>query len=478
MFEQTFSVAADVPIEVSGQDDVVVRGWERPTVHLMVRGAPSDVQIEQQEGRLRLTSRDDCTLEVPRSARLTIAHVSGDLEISGVGGDLVLTEVQDDVSLRHVGAVQVRHIGGDLEGHELASLESSGEIQGDVWLRGVTGNLALAGVGGDVEASQIGGHVQLATMQVDLTLKRVGGATSVQMVQGCACLTDMAGGVTIAKVQGEVEAKNLPGGVQIAQAQGDVAITTALAAGRTYAVEGKGDIDLYVLGEPSAKVRLRSDDGEVASAWPLSVAARGENSGTLGDGAATLTLISHDGDVSLHRAGGEPHAYRHEEGHRTWTAEDIDRLVEREIQRAMHHVEKIDFEAVGRQVETAVQKAMAGVDFEKIGRQVNEAVHQAMHRYEEQAARREETWGRRAEEAARRAQERAQREAERASRAARHAGVVPPPPTPPPPARPAPPPPPAPAAPSPEPGTMDILRAVEHGEMSVDEALKKLEGKQ
>ena len=433
MFEQTFSVAADVQIEISGQDDVVIRGGERPTVHFIARGAPSGVQIEQQEGRLRLSSRDDCTLEVPRSARLTIAHVSGDLEISGVGGDLVLAEVQDDVSLRHVGVVHVRHIGGDLEGHELASLESSGEIRGDVWLRGLNGALTLAGVGGDLEASHVGGNVQLATIQGDLTLKRIGGATSVQMVQGCACLADMAGGVTIANVQGEVEAKNLPGGVQIAQVQGDVEITTALTAGQTYAIEGRSDIDLYVVGEPSAKVRLKSDDGEVASAWPLSRAASGESSGILGDGAATLTLISHGGDVSLHRVAGEPHVQRREEWPRAWTAGDIDRLVEREMQRAMQHVEKIDFEAVGRQVETAVQQAMAGVDFEKIGRQVDQAIHQAMSRYEKR--RRE--------------------------------------PQPPPP-----PPPPAPAAPSSEPGTMDILRAVEHGEMSVDEALKKLEGKQ
>jgi hypothetical protein len=345
--------------------------------------------------------------------------------------------VQDDVSLRHVGAVVAWHIGGDLEGHELASLESSGEIRGDVWLRGVNGALTLAGVGGDVEASNVGGNVQLATIQGDLTLKRVGGATSVQMLQGDVCLTDMAGGVTIANVQGEVEAKSLPGGVQIAQAQGDVEITTALTAGQTYAVEGKSDIDLYVVGEPSAKVQLRSDDGEVVSAWALSVAASGESSGTLGDGAATLTLISHDGDVSLHRAGGEQHAYRHEERHRTWTAEDIDHLVDREMRRAMHQVERIDFEAMGRQVETAVQQAMAGVDFEKIGRHVDEAVHQAMHRYEKR----------------------------------RHE-PQPPPPPPPPPA------PPAPAAPSTVPGTMDILRAVERGEMSVDEALKRLSGNQ
>lgn len=442
MFEQTFSVAADVQIEVSGQDDVVVRGWERPTVHFIARGAPSEVQIEQQEGRLRLSSRDDCTVEVPRSARLTIAHVSGDLEISGVHGDLVLAEVLGDVSLHHVGAVQVRHIGGDLEGHELASLESSGEIRGDVWLRGVNGTLTLACVGGDVEASHISGEVRLGTIQGDLTLKRVGGATSVQMVQGDVCLTDMAGGVTIANVQGEVEAKNLPGGVQIAQVQGDVEITTALTAGQTYAVEGKSDVDLYVVGEPSAKVRLRSDDGDVASDWTLSMAASGESSGTLGDGAATVTLLSHDGDVSLHRAGGEQHAYRHEERHRTWTAEDIDRLVDREMRRAMHQVERIDFEAIGRQVETAVQQAMAGVDFEKIGWHVDEAIHQAMHRYEEASSRPDS----------------------------------PAPPPPPPPAQPPSPPPPAQAAAPTGPGTMDILRAVERGEMTVDEALKRLEG--
>ncbi len=84
MFEQTFDVATDIQIEVSGQGDVVIRGWDRPTVHFIARGAPSGVQVEQQEDRLRLTSRDDCTREVPRSARLTITHVSGDLEISGV----------------------------------------------------------------------------------------------------------------------------------------------------------------------------------------------------------------------------------------------------------------------------------------------------------------------------------------------------------------------------------------------------------
>jgi hypothetical protein len=89
-----------------------------------------------------------------------------------------------------------------------------------------------------------------------------------------------------------------------------------------------------------------------------------------------------------------------------------------------------------------VQQAMAGVDFEKIGWHVDEAIHQAMHRYEEASSRPDS----------------------------------PAPPPPPPPAQPPSPPPPAQAAAPTGPGTMDILRAVERGEMTVDEALKRLEG--
>ncbi len=195
--------------------------------------------------QVKLACADNCTVRVPRRARVTIHHVSGDARpIKDLVQALAMGDVGGDLVLRQTGPVTVGHVGGDVSAKKIA------------------GPLTLASAGGDVSARSVAGPFASGTVGGDLYLRDVDGGSR-------------------------------------GQAGGDVILNLDFAPGQTYVFSANGDIICRVPPAASARLLVRCH-GDLNVDVPDAQMQRenGQHLVTLGAGAATVELQANS-DVSI-----------------------------------------------------------------------------------------------------------------------------------------------------------------------------------
>jgi hypothetical protein len=284
---------------------------------------------------------------------------------------------------------------------------------GDLRVTGIKGTLAINTVNGDAALRDIG-PAMIKTVQGDLSIRDVTGDLRVETARGDAKVKRIDGQITIDHVAGDLVAHDLGRGAAFAHVTGDLAIETELEPGQSYSGQANGDIVLRVNGG-GAQLTL-SAKGDLRTRVPLTNWQGDDRSGsgTLGDGSASVALNA-NGDVLILPGQGR------------W-----------------------DTGAFAGQVESMIESAMS--QFES---QMSRVQHEM-----------EERWGSQAERAAERARRSAERAKKRAERAAGSWGAyftlgkVPTPPMP------------------PEPVTdqerMMVLKMVEGGKLTADQAAQLL----
>ncbi len=112
MNAQTIPLKANQSLEVRRTGgDLVIQGWERSEVEARGDG----VQCEQSPDAVTITSRGDLALSIPRSVRLVIRTVGGDVRAENLEGTIDLSVIGGDALLRNLtGAVSVNGpVGGE-----------------------------------------------------------------------------------------------------------------------------------------------------------------------------------------------------------------------------------------------------------------------------------------------------------------------------------------------------------------------------
>ncbi len=146
-------VAPEVWIEVAG--DLTVAGWDEAMV--MARAAGDTAPEVQAEGTgVTVRCAGDCTVQVPRAARVRLA-ARGDAKVTDVAGGVMATEVNGDLALRRVGPVEV------------------GRVAGDLAARGVAGDLGVGSVAGDASVAELAGALRAEAVAADLSIRSVAG---------------------------------------------------------------------------------------------------------------------------------------------------------------------------------------------------------------------------------------------------------------------------------------------------------------
>ncbi len=419
--------------------DLRLFGWEQNQVRIEASDEKS-VQGEQSNGRVTLRASDDCTVRVPRNARLTLQNIGGDARIKSIDGPLEIGMIGGDLTLRQTLAVNV------------------GNVSGDVSAKKIGGSLIIKSAGSDVSARGVAGEVVAESVGGDLYLRDVG-----------------------AGARGE--------------AGGDIILNIHFTPNHDYAFEAGGDI-LCRLAE-NVSARIEADSGGEVSVNLLDAKVEGTDNDktvTLGDGAAKVTLEA-GGDISITPLAGDREAMGEFGDHfgdefgvmAEEFAAHIESQVEAQIESQMAGFEQHLNEQLAH-----LNQHMGHADAEKIAaraRAAAERVSEKMRRKGEAAQRRAEALAeaaRRREEAAQRRAEAAHRredqQAERGNRKLSYAFKfdAPRPPTPPtPPMPPRPPTGPIPRATPPAEAVSDeermtILRMVEQKKITVEDAEKLL----
>lgn len=369
--------------------DLQVVGWDRSEASAKTDG--SRVELLLENDMLTVVCDGALILYMPGAAALHVANIDRDLDLRAVTGDVRIETIGGDAQVRNAGNVSITSVARDLN------------------VRNVAGNFSCLNVGDDASIRQVQGQAALGNIGSDLYLREVRG--SVNAVTGS-----------------------------------DAVLYIHPAGGQTYAIKAGGDILLRVDGavdaafhlEGSAPDSIRVDLPGLA---PLEGSAA--QSFTVGNGAATINL-SAGGDVVV-------------------------------TSRADEWESKIEFDTYSRDYGLTPGEVMGNLG-ERIAQHVSEAARQTM-RHSQRAEAHTERVQRKVEAAMRRAEEKI-RAAERRSMHmgfsfGRPAGEMPRPPAPPRPPVP-------PSEPVSDAERLAILRMLQEKKITLQDAeklLAALEGK-
>jgi hypothetical protein len=379
-----------------------------------VTAVGSGVEVQEATGSFTASSDGDLKLLLPASASVRIEYVGGDLVIRNLTGDLSLDTARGDVVLVGLNQAKINAIHGDISvknGNGPLSIQT---LHGDAALRRVA-DVAVGVVHGDLSAQVVNGRIDLQESYGDISLRSV------------------SGDVTINQCARDVNLRNLGGRTAVQNVKGDIRLVGGLsAAEHTFVATG----DIIVRWPANAPLNLSATAPQIVNRLPLDKALEVDHTltGRLGDGETTATFT----------AGGRIVLKEEQMVNPRW-----------EDERDGDFVFAFDFadlgEQIGRQVSEQINRFTSSIET-KFGPDFGEKISQKVARKAEEATRK-------AEQSAERARQRAERQN------ARSMGGYGRPATPPPPSR-------AKASPDEQ---IKILKMVEQGIISPDEAATLLE---
>lgn len=194
----------------SCRGDIEIEGGDQPQIEIngdrnlsgRVVGQEGDLVLRAHSGDLRIKVGTDTNIAAQRvSGDVTITHV-GDVELARVAGGLKLEDVRSarvedtggdvelnvhdgtadigrvggDLEIKSVGALKVGMVGGDLRAESASAAVNVGRVGGDLTIANAA-SLQVGGVGGDALLSAIQQFVSLGHVGGDLRLEWSGALT-------------------------------------------------------------------------------------------------------------------------------------------------------------------------------------------------------------------------------------------------------------------------------------------------------------
>jgi DUF4097 and DUF4098 domain-containing protein YvlB len=215
----------------------------------------------------------------------------------------------------HVGRVEARGVGADLEVKTASADVSAGDVAGALKVRTGSGDIRVGGNGGldvstgsgDVVAEGIRGAVRVSTGSGDVELARAeGGAVSVHTGSGDVTLDDVAGSLELQTGSGDIRGRALRGVERLDVGTGSGQVTLALDAARLAGGEveaASGDVDLALSSAPALTLTVSTASGDIdAGGLPgVRVSKRTERrlEAEVNGGGATLRIHTASGDVRV-----------------------------------------------------------------------------------------------------------------------------------------------------------------------------------
>lgn len=205
-------------------------------------------------------------IQLPASTRLSVETSGGGITISGMRDTAKLSTSGGGISVRdHVGDVDTDTSGGGIRLRD---------VKGKVRANTSGGGVVAEGIDGPVRAESSGGSIELERVSGDIDAETSGG------------------GIRIEQAGGRVHADTSGGGIEASFAKGN-------SKGGTLETSGGG---IEVALDPDADLAIEASGNAVRSDLPIRIRgeiSRGNLSGSLGKGGATLKLHTSGGSVRI-----------------------------------------------------------------------------------------------------------------------------------------------------------------------------------
>jgi DUF4097 and DUF4098 domain-containing protein YvlB len=235
----------------------------------------------------------------------------GDVTAAGLGAGLNLTAGKGDVRLSSiVGSVQAHLSNGkhDFSAHDVqGDINTDGDAN-DLTFSDVRGKITQNGeILGDVHMEAVTGAVQLHTSVTELQLGELPGDLTLNSDD--LRINEAKGQVRVITHSKDIDLSQIYGDSYVEDRDGRIAIQPA----GVYGVEAKntkGDVEVTLPPNASAKVTAQTRNGDIVSEYAIS-SSEGENksaSFTIGSGSSRIVLSAENGDVRIKKGPAFPAA--------------------------------------------------------------------------------------------------------------------------------------------------------------------------
>ncbi len=286
--------------------DAVVRGVPGATTIQITFVSPTSSGPEfVPEGQsARFTGAAAARVLAPDDLAVIVQEALGDLRVQGLTGHVSMEAVRGDLRLEALAGQVVL---------AQADADIRAERVADLRILGRCrgdlrfldcGQLSAEAVDGDLRLSNVTGAT-LGRIQGDLWAEKLSGALDVTQSLGDARLNNIGGSVAIKTLSGDLRSQGLAGGLSVRQVKGDASLSGPFAPGSEYVVAADGDIYLNLAADADVRLSMQAN-GRIRSDVALTPAGDGAPtfSATLGQGASRIDATSH-GDLRISREGGE-----------------------------------------------------------------------------------------------------------------------------------------------------------------------------
>lgn len=220
-----------------------------------------------------------------------------------------ITDCDADVRVDDLaGRVEITRIDGDIALRNLSGETLVSEVDGDLAIKNV---LRLQGQGawnGDVAIREVN-SAKLEAIDGDLSAWNIRELLVVDEIDGDANLREMNGRVSINHVSGDLIASEIAGTFELADVRGDAIVSLTQAA--DLKLIAKGDIVLRLPETIDAEIELDAPHGDLIAHHAVKITEEDEQHlrGTIGNGGVKIQVESTHGDLILE--GQRPMRHSH-----------------------------------------------------------------------------------------------------------------------------------------------------------------------
>lgn len=357
---------------VSCAGDLIIRGHSETAV--ICKG--EDFTVDEADNSFSISSNATLKMYVPEAAHLAIKSVASDASIKFLTGDISISEVNRDLILSGVQTAKINTVHHDLSAKNIENSIHAEIVHGDVSVRNVT-DLNLATVHGDISARYVNNSVHINEAMGDVGLRSI------------------KGDVYVAKGHRDVALRNIGGQLKVENTAGDIRLYGNLSQ-QAHALTAERDIILR--WPPTSDLQLTAQAPKIKNRLPLEKVVETEDGlvGSIGDGETQLTLKA-NGRIILNE----------------------DRTVDARWEMPEHDEFNFDFsfdlEGFGNQIRDKFNSEISRFSTEieaKLGPDFGKRVSEQISKKMEMAAEKAERAAARATEQAERAANRARKQAE------------------------------------------------------------------
>ncbi|MFN2137595.1 MAG: hypothetical protein ACK2UK_16660 [Candidatus Promineifilaceae bacterium] len=266
MASERFELRKDSTIEVVAcGGDLTIRPWMQLDGRAM-----GEYTMEKVDGRLLFTSKSDLIINLPETFGASVGEVQGDMFVRGLTGKIDISDVSGDLILSNTSSAAVSVIKGDLLAKQITGTLVADHVVGDVVANNIDGDFVGKRIDGDTALSYVTGSVSLDNVNGDINARVINGSLATIHGRRDVNLRDLGG-------QGNVTA------------DGDIRLWGGLGP-KNHALSADGDV--VVFWPTEAPLLLEVEASSITNRLALSdvIESDGRLTGRIGDGKTRLAI--------------------------------------------------------------------------------------------------------------------------------------------------------------------------------------------